>query len=377
MLLEFAKERDEIYYSEKLGVDFVEQKFNILQKNFEGRLKRTEVQKIRVIRMLGDFQLHGSVLRRYYKHKDILHSQYFIEVISNFKRYCIEKEYSIVTIGHYTKQSVKFLDYIDSQAITSCNEINFTLINNYIKTLAGYAYKTIELQLCSLRSFFKYLHLNTMTNADYSLKIPMIQSRKQTRIPSVWSVDDLKKLISTIDRGSPMGKRDYAMILLACRLGLRVSDIKKLTFENFHWDNNQLVFVQSKTRTTISLPLVQDVGWAVIDYLRYGRPKVETSCVFVRHIAPFLPFSEDDHLHQIIVKYMRLAHIPMSSKRRVGMHSLRHTLASLLLENNTPLPTISDVLGHVDTESTAVYLKVDIKRLKECPLNIKEDINHE
>ncbi len=376
-LLEFAKERDEIYYSEKLGVDFVEQKFNILQKNIDGRLKRTEVQKLRVIRMLGDFQLHGSVLRRYYKHKEILQSQYFIEVISNFKQYCIEKEYSTVTIGHYTKQSAKFLDYSDSKGITSCNEINFTLINNYIRTLAGYAYKTIELQLCSLRSFFKYLHLNTMTNADYSLKIPMIQSRKQTRIPSVWSVDDLKKLISAIDRGSPMGKRDYAMILLACRLGLRVSDIKKLTFENFHWDNSQLVFVQSKTRTTISLPLVQDVGWAVIDYLRYGRPKVETSCVFVRHIAPFLPFSEDDHLHQIIVKYMKLAHIPISSKRRVGMHSLRHTLASLLLENNTPLPTISDILGHVDTESTAVYLKVDIKKLKECPLNLKEDICHE
>lgn len=377
MLLEFSQERDEVYYSEKLGVDFVEKTFNILQKDSEGSLKQIEVQNLRVIRMLGDFQLHGSVLRRYYKHKEILQSQYFIEVISNFKQYCIDKEYSTVTIGHYTKQSAKFLDYIDSQGITSCNEINLTLINNYIKTLAGYAYKTIELQLCSLRSFFKYLHLNIMTNADYSQKIPMIQARKQTRIPSVWSVDALTKLISAIDRGSPMGKRDYAMILLACRLGLRVSDIKKLTFENFHWDNNQLVFVQSKTRTTISLPLVQDVGWAVIDYLRYGRPKVETSCVFVRHIAPFLPFSEDDHLHQIIVKYMKLAHLPISSKRRVGMHSLRHTLASLLLENNTPLPTISDILGHVETESTAVYLKVDIKKLKECPLNLKEDICHE
>ncbi len=377
MLLEFAQKRDEVYYSERLGVDFIEKTFNILQKDFEGRLKQSEVQNLRVIRMLGDFQLHGSVLRRYYKHKEILHSQYFIEVINNFKQYCIEKEYSTVTIGHYTKQSARFLDYCDSQGHTSCNEINLTLIYNYIKTLAGYAYKTVELQLCSLRSFFKYLYLNNMTNADYSLKIPMVQSRKQTRIPSVWSVDDLKKLISAIDRGSPMGKRDYAMILLACRLGLRISDIKKLTFEDFHWNDNQLVFVQSKTRTTISLPLVQDVGWAVIDYLKYGRPKVETFCVFVRHVAPFLPFSEDDHLHQIIVKYMRLAHIPISSKRRVGMHSLRHTLASLLLENNTPLPTISDILGHVETESTAVYLKVDIKKLKECPLILKEDINHE
>lgn len=370
MLLEFAQERDEVFYSEKLGIEFIEKKFNILQKNFEERLKRSEVQKLRVIRMLGDFQLHGSVLRRYYKHKEILHNQYFIEIISDFKQYCIDKEHSTATIGHYTQQSERFLDYLDSQGLTSFTEINLPLINNYIKTLAGYAYKTVEQQLCSLRSFFRYLHLNSMTETDYSQKIPMIQSRKQTRIPSVWSVDDMKKLISAIDRGNPMGKRDYAMILLACRLGLRVSDIKKLTFDNFHWDNNNLVFIQSKTRTTISLPLVRDVGWAVIDYLKFGRPKVNTDCVFVRHVAPFLPFSEDDHLHQIIVKYMRLAHIPISSKRRVGMHSLRHTLASLLLENNTPLPTISDVLGHIDTDSTAIYLKIDIKKLKECPLNI-------
>jgi len=376
-LLEFAKERDEIYYSEKLGVDFAEKKFNILQKNFEGRLKRTEVQKLRVIRMLGDFQLHGSVLRRYYKHKEILHNRYFIDVVSNFKKYCIDKEYSTVTIGHYTQKSERFLDYCDSHGLNSCTEINLSLIDNYIKTLAGYAYKTVEQQLCSLRSFFKYLYFNSMTDVDYSLKIPMVQSRKQTRIPSVWSVDDLRKLISAIDRGNPMGKRDYAIILLACRLGLRVTDIKNLTFDNFHWNDNQLVFVQSKTRTTISLPLVKDVGWAVIDYLKYGRPKVNIDCVFVRHVAPFIPFSEGYNLQKIIVKYMRLAHIPISSKRRVGMHSLRHTLASLLLESNTPLPIISDVLGHVDTDSTAVYLKVDIKKLKECPLNIMEDINHE
>jgi integrase/recombinase XerD len=377
LFLEFAQGQDEVYYSEKLGVDYIEKKINILQEDFIGSLKKGEVQKLRVIRMLGDFQLHGSVLRRNFKHKEILHNQYFIGVISNFKQYCLDKEYSNVTIGHYTKQSERFLDYCDSHGFTSCAEINLPLISNYIKTLAGYAYKTVEQHLCSLRSFFKYLYINSMTDVDYSMKTPMVQSRKQTRIPSVWPVDDLKKLISAIDRGNPIGKRDYAIILLACRLGLRVTDIKKLTFDNFHWNENQLVFVQSKTRTTIRQPLVKDVGWAVIDYLKYGRPKVNTDCVFIRHVAPFIPFSEGDNLQKIIIKYMRLAHIPISSKRRVGMHSLRHTLASLLLESNTPLPIISNILGHVDTDSTAVYLKVDIKKLKECPLNIKEDINHE
>ncbi len=376
-LLEFAEERGEAYYSERLGIDFVEKHFNILEKDFEGVLIQREVQNLRIIRMLGDFQLHGTVLRRYYKHKEILHNQCFIKVINDFKQYCVDKDYSTVTIGHYTKQSARFLDYADSKGLSSCSEINLTLINNYIKTLAGYTYKTIEQQLCSLRAFLKYLYISELNTTDYSSKIPMIQSKKHTRIPSVWSGSDLKKLIDAIDRGNPMGKRDYAIILLACRLGLRISDIKKLTFENFHWKDKQLVFVQSKTKTIVSLPLTQDVGWAVIDYLQYGRPNVESPYVFIRHIAPFLPFSEDDHLSQMIVKYMKLAHIPVSSKKRVGMHSLRHTLASVLLENDTPLSTISDILGHVDTESTAVYLKVDIKKLKECPVDTKEDTNHE
>jgi integrase/recombinase XerD len=376
MLLGFAKEREEIYYTERIGIEFIEKYFNILEKDFEGTLIQKEVQNLRVIRMLGDFQLHGSILRRYYKHKEILHNPYFIEIIAVFKQYCMDKDYSAVTVGHYTKQSAKFLDYADSQSVNSCTEIHLKLINNYIKTLAGYTYKTVEQNLCSLRAFFKFLYQKGIIDNDHSLKIPMVQARRQTSIPSVWSTEDLKNLITAIDRGNPMGKRDYAIILLACRLGIRCGDIKKLMLENFHWEDKQLIFIQSKTRTTLSLPLTQDVGWAVIDYLKYGRPKVESPYVFIRHTAPFLPFTEGDHLHQMIAKYMQLAHIPRS-KKKVGMHSLRHTMASLLLENNTPLPIISDILGHIDTESTAVYLKVDIKKLKECPLDFKEDTENE
>jgi len=373
MLLAFAEEQRETYYSERLGINFIEKYFNILEKDFEGTLTKVEVQNLRIIRMLGDFQLHGTILRRYYKHKKILSNIYFIEIINNFKKYCKEKEYSEVTVNHYIKQASRFLDYADSQSVDSCMEINLTLINNYIKTLAGYTYKTVEQQLCSLRALFKHLSLNGLVDKDYSSKIPMVQARKQTRIPSVWSTEDLKSLITAIDRGNPMGKRDYAIILLACRLGMRCNDIKNLQIKNFNWPDKELIFVQSKTKTTLALPLTQDVGWAVIDYLKYGRPKVETPYVFIRHVAPFLPFSQDDHLNQIISKYMEMAHIP-KTKKKVGMHSLRHTLASVLLENNTSLPIISDILGHIDTESTAVYLKVDIKKLKECPLYFEESI---
>jgi len=373
LLLAFAKKRGEKYYSEQLGIEFLETHFNILKKDVQGLLTQNEVQNLRVIRMLGDFQLHGTILRRYYKQKKLLHNPYFIKIHETFKNYCISKNYSETTVEHYTKITARFLDYADAKKIMSCKDINLTLINNYIKTLAGYTYKTVEQQLCGLRVLFKHLYQNRLIMEDFSSKIPMVQSRKQTRIPSVWTNENLKKLIAAIDRGSPGGKRDYAIILIACQLGLRVSDIKELKLENFHWNDKQIVFVQSKTKTCLSLPLTKDVGWAVIDYLKYGRPNVKSPYVFIRHLAPFLPFSKDDHLHQLIVKYMRIAHIPISHSKHVGMHSLRHTLASVLLENNTALPTIANILGHIDTESTAVYLKTDIKKLKECAMHITED----
>lgn len=315
-LIEFADEKGEFYYSERLGINFIEKYFRILEKDFEGTLSQAEVQNLRIIRMIGDFQLHHTILRRYYKHKEILTDTYFIGINNRFNQYCIEKNYSLVTINHYVKQSARFLDYAVSQKVNSCKKITLTLINNYIKTLAGYTYKTVEQNLCSLRAFFRFLHQNKEINTNFSAKIPMVQTRKQTRIPSVWVAEDLKKLIGAIDRGSPMGKRDYAIILLACRLGLRCTDIKNLTLDNFHWEDKKLVFVQSKTRTTLSLPLTPEVGWGLIDYLKYGRPNVDTIYVFVRHMAPFLPFSAGDHLNQIIKKYMRLAHLPTLKKKQ-------------------------------------------------------------
>lgn len=371
LLLQFANERGETIYSEQLGIDFIEKYYHIIETDPTHTFTQSEVQKLRVIRIIGDFQLHHTILRRYYKHKEILTDPYFVIISNRFRNYCINKEYSKVTTDHYVKQSARFMDYLASQNIMGCKKINLILIHDYIKTLAGYTYKTVEQNICSLRAFFRFLLEIKKVKVDFAAQMPMVQARKQTRIPSVWTEDELKKLIGAIDRKSPKGKRDYAIILLACHLGLRCTDIKNLKANNFHWEEKKLIFTQSKTRNPLSLPLPPEVGWAVIDYLKYGRPKIDNPYLFVRHIAPFGPFSEGDHLTQLIKNYMDLAHIPFLKKRR-GMHSLRHTLASMLLEKDTPLPVISGILGHINTNSTAVYLKVDIKKLRECALDFEE-----
>jgi len=377
MLLEFAKEQGESHYSERLGMDFLEKSFSICEEDMSHTLSRSQIQDLRIIRMIGDFQLHRTILRRYVKHKEILTAPYFIDISNRFKLYCVDKNYSKSTTDHYVNQSARFMDYLVSQNVADCKTISIALIQAYIKTLAGYSHQAMEQNICSLRSLFRFLLEAGEVQTDFAAKTPMVQARKHIRIPSVWTADELKKLITAIDRGSPKGKRDYAIILLACCLGMRCADITALKMENFFWEDKKLVFTQSKTRTDLSLPLTPEVGWAVIDYLKYGRPKIDSPYVFVRHRVPFYHFTKGTNLYELIRRYMESAHIPVTKNHKRGMHSLRHTMASMLLEKDTPLSTIADILGHIDANSTDVYLKIDLKKLRECALAFEGGINNE
>jgi integrase len=199
--------------------------------------------------------------------------------------------------------------------------------------------------------------------------VPAVRSSTQVRVPSVWGPGDLARILDAVDRGNPCGKRDYAIILLVTRLGLRGIDVKRLAFADFDWPGNRLSVAQAKTGHRVQLPLLKEVGWAVIDYVRHGRPVCDCPQVFLRHLAPIGPFSDQDHLHQILVKHARVAHSPISEQRRHGMHSLRHTLATRLMEDGTPVEQIADILGHQSVQSTGVYLKSSLGLLARCALD--------
>lgn len=221
-------------------------------------------------------------------------------------------------------------------------------------TLAGYQAKTVEHKLCALRSLLRFAAGDGLVDATVLEAVPAAKSTKQARIPSVWDPADVSKILAAVDRGNPCGKRDYAIILLITRLGLRGVDVKRLRFADLDWPGNRLSVVQAKTGRRVQLPLLKDVGWAIIDYVQHGRPRSECPQVFLRHTAPIGPFSDQDHLHQILVKHARAAHVPLGEERRHGMHSLRHTLATRLLEDGTPVEQIADILGHQQVASTGV-----------------------
>lgn len=184
-------------------------------------------------------------------------------------------------------------------------------------------------------------------------------------------------MLESIDRGNPTGKRDYAILLLVTRLGIRVSDIKGLKLSDLKWQTKIIEIKQSKTQHVVTFPILNDIGWALIDYLKNARPISSSPYVFLRMNAPYEAFGENANLHRLIVKYTREANIEIPRGKKHGLHSLRHTLASTLLEEGTPLPVISEILGHINSQSTSIYLQTDIEKLKKCSVDPEEVFDNE
>lgn len=165
----------------------------------------------------------------------------------------------------------------------------------------------------------------------------------------------MKRILDSIDIGSPIGKRDYAIILLIARSGLRASDVADLRFSDIDWDKQRIHRIQLKTKKAVDIPLLNDVCEALVNYLKNGCPaELSSDRIFVMHKTPFTHFGAGN-VGNIVSRNMVRAGVK-SSERKCGSHALRHTLASRLLECNVPMPVISEILGHSDTNTTMTYL---------------------
>jgi integrase len=336
------------------------------EKEQAGMLKPTDVYLFRVAAMLDDFAVHGAVLRRYSRTVDRLGAEQ-ADTLARFKVWLRMAGCATSTVRAYATVAGEFLAFGDTRG--GLAELGVGVIDAFVATLVGYQLKTVEQKLCAVRSFLRFAAGDGLVDSRVLEAVPAAKSARQARIPSVWDPAEVARILQAIDRGNPCGKRDFAIILLITRLGLRGVDVKRLRFADLDWPGNRLSVVQAKTGRRVVLPLLKDVGWAIIDYIRHGRPSCDCPELFVRHTAPIGPFSDQDHLHQILVKHARVAHVPLGEERRHGMHSLRHTLATRLLEDGTPVEQIAEILGHQQVASTGVYLKSSLRLLAACALD--------
>jgi integrase/recombinase XerD len=266
---------------------------------------------------------------------------------------------------------VLFFDWLAERGIGDLKSLSAHHARDFVGSLGRFRPTTIAVHASALRGFLRYLHLSGVLESDLAYAVERPRLYRRSEPPQVLDPDSVERLLRAVDRSTGLGKRDYAILLLAARYGLRPSDIGSLRFENVRWREQQIVLLQSKTQRALELPLLADVDEALVDYIRSGRPVCTSRQIFIRHVAPIGPLAPRNNLWPVMDRAARAAGFDLPRPRR-GLQLLRHSLATHMLGNGVALHTISDILGHSSTEATLTYTQVDLAGLRSVALSEAE-----
>ncbi len=368
-LLEFVEENGIEDFTLEVIENFLNKKYGLTSFD-ETNIRNLPRWKVKVVRrsvgVLYEYKCTG-VIKRKQSHPRAKTPECFLVATEAFLEHCTKICNSERTILGKKKLINAFLWYLYDMEIKEVSAIGREQVLSYLRTIASRSQRTIATTLGTLKQYFEFLNQEKYTESDILKGIPKPNHGRSGKLPNVWKSDQIEKLLNSIDRANPIGKRDYAILLLVTHLGLREGDVQNLTFENLCWQECCIRLIQSKTKRPLELPLDQKLGEAIIDYLKYGRPlQDKTQYVFVRHSAPF---GKCNNYFHVMRKYLSAAGIPFDREKSHGLHTLRYSLATKLLEHEVPIETISEILGHASINTTKIYLHADLETLRQCALN--------
>lgn len=347
-------------YSPSVGADFVS------TCHFHGTIRPQEREKIRSIQVLDDMLKLGYIRKRCFT--PVFHAldgevgaemEKLITHLTNLRR-------SMVTIKDYRLYLSEFLMHLNERNVKHVSAITEKDILTFVSSHPTNKVNTVS----ALRVLFRFWREEHIVDDRFEELFDTYKTHKPERIPSYFAANEVMRIEQSVSRNSANGKRNYAMLLLASRLGLRASDIANLQFFDIDWDKNMITLTMQKTKKVIELPLLADVGNAIIDYLRHGRPKSDSQNVFLSGNAPYVAATKGVVCAAINGIILRSG-VDTSGKHH-GPHSLRHSLASAMLNGGSLMPVISESLGHRSTQTTLAYLKIDIRSLQKCALPVPE-----
>jgi len=325
-------------------------------------------ETLRAADMLYSFQQHGCIERRVH-HKIIESPECYQCFFAAAGQYSNQRQHAKGTRKQINIQVRHFVEFLEKKAVLP-TELTNSLIREYFQTLTGYSKQWVSACHCDLKNILHATYEYGYIAEDFSGVCANIHAPYDAKVPSTYTPEEIEAVLASVDRSNPAEKRDYAILLLAARLGLRSSDIRALMFDNIDWRASEIRLTQAKTGGGITLPMPEDVGWAIIDYVKNARPKTDNPVIFLRHLAPYEPILAASGFNVITDKYFNRAKIHIPKGKHHGMHSFRHSLASHLVASEVPMPVISAILGHANTKSTSVYIKVDINGLRKCALEV-------
>ncbi len=262
----------------------------------------------------------------------------------------------------------EFFGWLDAQGVDELGALSAVHVRDYLASREHLKPVTVAGHASKLRCLLRYLGMESAVPTGLAMAVVSPRLYRLRDLPAVLDKDAVANLVRAVDRSTALGKRDYAMLLLAARYGMRPGDIRGLRLDEIHWRQRRIAFQQAKTGRVLELPLLEDVDEALVDYLRHGRPDCVAREVFVRHLAPIAPFGPYNNLWAVMHRAFQASGIAPPLGRR-GLYLLRHSAATGMLDRGAPFGTISNVLGHASMESTRIYAKVDLAGLRTVALS--------
>jgi site-specific recombinase XerD len=276
-----------------------------------------------------------------------------------------------VTVRHYQHYLRRFEKYLSRVALPDLRSLSPILLSSFVTDSSNsLCAKGLHVLCADLRVFLRYLSREQLIPHDMSRSVGSPQVYRLSDIPRSISWDQVERTLQAVDRRSPGGKRDYAILLLLVTYGLRAREVAGLTLEDIDWKRERLLVPERKAGHSTAYPLSSVVGQAILEYLRHGRPQTTDRHVFFRLLAPRTPLDSR-------VISMRASHYLHKAGIRVarpGSHTLRHTCVQRLVDAQFSLKTIGDYVGHRSPASTEIYTKVDIEPLRQVALGDGEDV---
>lgn len=354
------------HFSKNLGFKLLREHYKI--DPYESNLSEYKSVVRRSVMLLLEFQISGTIAKHQPK-VDYDIPDGFKTAGNQFIDSLQESNLAPGTIHNYRMHIFKATSFFVNHGASGFENLNNDLINLYMKTFAGLSKAYISANVHYLSKFLDYAHEQGYSDKVFSF--PSVTVYKDRRVPEYYTADEISKILSSIDRGNALGKRNYAMVLLGARYGLRISDIISLKLNELDFEHNRISITQQKTGKPLTLDILPDVGWALIDYLKNGRPAANSDSVFLRHTHPYKAFAQGESMQYMLRQYALSAGVwKAGTEKHCSFHMLRYSLASDLIQQGVSLTTISGILGHSELNVTTLYTRLDVPQLKACALEV-------
>jgi integrase len=264
-----------------------------------------------------------------------------------------------------------FLFHMEKHDVKSVKDFSHKNVNDSVTSLSLTYPNGVGSVLAVLRSFLSLLFEENITDVNYTVALPQ-ETPHRRKLRFGFTSDEVTNILDSVDRKTSFGKRDYAIMLIAVRTGLRACDIAAIKLNDIDWHSNEIRIIQQKTGIPITLPLTAEVGNAIIDYFFYSRQKIDSPYMFPLHKST-TEHIKPSTLSMLTKKYMKIADVNESPPYR-GIHSFRRSFAQRLLESSQTSDMLMEMLGQINVNSITPYTAIHEEGLKKCALSLNSII---